>query len=203
MSTMSRTNRPGPRRRCSPCPACGDDAMRQYGAKHHGIVSRYFYACQTCQHTDVWREVFEGGPPRWEKLRTPLVPPRPEQCRLELREDAAGSGAKTAQKSPFVSNNFSLAKKEKNVDEKYLEIYSSKSRTCTTCARFLEDERTCIVPEDWLQEVARKAGMVLAAGPLPIQADKVRDCAHWVSDEESDRHRLLRHSLRAGSAFAD
>lgn len=83
MSTMLRTNRPGPRRRCPPCPACGEDAMRQYGAKHSGVVHRYFYACQTCQHTDVWRET-DSGAKYWERLRIPLVPPRPEQCRFEL-----------------------------------------------------------------------------------------------------------------------
>ena len=72
-------------RRCPPCPACGADCMRQYGARKSLHVSRYFYACQLCEHTDVWREGREasessagdlsdrGG--RWEKtVRQPQKP---------------------------------------------------------------------------------------------------------------------------------
>lgn len=57
--------------------------MRQYGAKHHGAVHRYFYACQACQHTDVWREV-DGSPyRRWERLTMPQTEPRYEQIRFD------------------------------------------------------------------------------------------------------------------------
>ena len=53
-------------RRCPPCPHCGADAMRQYGARGGEHMKRYFYGCQTCQHTNVWREPVNGVP-YWEK----------------------------------------------------------------------------------------------------------------------------------------
>lgn len=61
-------NRPGPQTRCGVCPECGEDYMRQYGAKHNHTIHRYYYACQAreCQFTGVWREV-DGGVKFWEK----------------------------------------------------------------------------------------------------------------------------------------
>ncbi len=60
------TSRPGPARRCSACPFCGRDAMRQYGAKHHGHVSRYFYRCKDCDHINVWRTL-DTRAGHWER----------------------------------------------------------------------------------------------------------------------------------------
>lgn len=54
-------------RKCPVCPACGQDDMRQYGGSIvSGHVKRMYYACQSCQHTAVWREV-DGKKGRWEK----------------------------------------------------------------------------------------------------------------------------------------
>lgn len=196
MSTMPRVNRPGPRRRCSPCPACGEDAMRQYGAKHHGLVTRYFYACQACQHTDVWREVQGGTAPHWERLRTPLVPPRPEQCRLELRKEAPLSASRQAQERIPVKNNFSLLDR-KNVTALASAgtAFEDAPRTCCTCARYFAEEEVCSVPQELLREIALASGMVIAATELAVDAHKVRDCTHWVSETECDRFRLLRERL--------
>lgn len=192
MSTMPRVNRPGPRRRCSPCPACGEDAMRQYGAKHHGVVTRYFYACQACQHTDVWREVQDAAP-RWERLRTPLVAPRPEQCRLELRQKPVRTDSKQAQAGYAVKNNFSLSNNEKKAFPLNEETpFANIPHTCASCARYFVDEALCSVPEEMLQEVALMCGMVLAATELPVNALKVQNCTHWISETECDRFGLLR-----------
>lgn len=65
---VSREGRPGPQTRCGVCPECGADFMRQYGAKHGGVVHRYYYACQACQFTGVWREV-DGGAKFWERRK--------------------------------------------------------------------------------------------------------------------------------------
>ena len=65
---MSRgnANSPGRPRRCPPCLACGENAMRSYGSHTFGCVLTRFCGCQNCQYTDVWIEPF-GGRGHWKK----------------------------------------------------------------------------------------------------------------------------------------
>lgn len=192
MSSMSRINRPGPRRRCPPCPACGEDAMRQYGAKHHGLVSRYFYACQGCQHTDVWREIQDGAK-YFERLRVPLVEPKPEQCRFELSADDSKRSLKQAQDSEAVKNIFSSSAKEPvgSVQEPSGAGFSEAQRSCGSCARFFPEDSLCLASEELLRYVSAATGMVLAYTELPVQADKITDCTGWTDAQTCDRFRLL------------
>lgn len=191
MSTISRVNRPGPRRRCLPCPACGEDAMRQYGAKHHGVVSRYFYACQSCQHTDVWREI-QDCTPYFERLREPLVPPRPEQCRLELPKTTPRTHERQAQSPETVNNIFSASCKENLSSIAIKPATQDMPRTCSTCARYFPEDELCHVSEELLQAMHLALGIAVRATELPINAKAVTDCSDWVDAAQSDRFRLLR-----------
>lgn len=193
MSTMSRINRPGPQRRCPPCPACGEDAMRQYGAKHHGLVSRYFYACQHCQHTDVWREVQDGAK-YFERLRVPLVEPKPEQCRFEVSASDSEYSLKQAQDSGAVKNIFSSSGKESLLRAAgRAEVgFCDAPRSCDSCARYFPEDALCLAPEELLRDIGAATGMVLAHTELPVQADKITDCNGWTDARTCDRFRLLR-----------
>lgn len=191
MSSIPRVNRPGPRRRCPPCPACGEDAMRQYGAKHHGVVSRYFYACQQCQHTDVWREILDG-PQYFERLRQPLVPPRPEQCRLELRKISS----KEAKAGPAQPARATAALSLSGTNNSFLPpaqyLAEAVPRTCRTCARYFPEDDLCHVSEDLLQAMHLALGIAVIATELRVNPKAVTDCSDWLDASKSDRFRLLR-----------